>query len=129
MIRVLIADDAAVMRKQIRQHLVIATDITVVGESSDYEQTIQVLKDLKPDILLTDLRMPVGAQAQPVDFATVCQQLGCVVVAMTFAEIDNAVRSFASEMNASRVLDKTTLFDTLIPTLRETGSRRAGRVA
>jgi DNA-binding NarL/FixJ family response regulator len=124
MIRVLIADDAALMREQIRQHLASETDISIVGESKDYEQTIQMLKDLGPDILLTDVRMPVGPNAQPADFATVSKKIGCVVIAMTFAEIDNGVRSFAAEMNAARILDKTTLFDTLIPTIREVGVMR-----
>jgi DNA-binding NarL/FixJ family response regulator len=93
------------------------------GESTDYEQTLELLHSLKPDILLTDLRMRVGANAQPVDFARVCEKVGCVVVAMTFAEIDRAIEAFAAEMNALRIIDKTQLFHTLIPTLREIGPR------
>ena len=124
-IRVLVADDAKLMREKIRDHLATAPDITIVGESTDYEQTIQMLHSLKPEILLTDLRMRVGANAQPVDFARVCQKLGCVVVAMTFAEIDSAIKGFAAEMNALRIIDKTTLFHTLIPTLREVAPHRA----
>jgi len=123
-IRLLIADDAKLMRDKIREHLATAPDIQIVGEATDYEQTLQLLHDLKPDVLLTDLRMRVGANSQPVDFARVCQKIGCVVVAMTFAEIDRAVKAFADEMNALRIIDKTQLFHTLIPTLREIGPRR-----
>jgi DNA-binding NarL/FixJ family response regulator len=123
-IRLLIADDARLMRDKIREHLAVAPDIHIVGESTDYEQTLEMLHTLKPDILLTDLRMRVGANAQPVDFATVCKKLGCIVVAMTFAEIDRSIKAFAAEMNALRIIDKTQLFHTLIPTLREIGPRR-----
>jgi DNA-binding NarL/FixJ family response regulator len=125
LIRVLLADDAEIIRSQIRRHLATEADISIVGEATDYEQTIQMLKDFKPDILLTDLRMRVGANAQPADFGTVCQKLGCVVVAMTFAEIDSGIRDFAAEMHALRLIDKTRLFHTLIPTLREVRALRA----
>ncbi len=113
------------MRDKIREHLAVAPDIHIVGEAADYEQTLQMLDALKPDILLTDLRMRVGPNAQPLDFATICKKVGCVVVAMTFAEIDHSIKAFAAEMNALRIIDKTQLFHTLIPTLREIGPRQA----
>jgi hypothetical protein len=46
-----------------------------------------MLRALKPDILLTDLRMRVGPNAPRVDFARFCQKLGCVLAAAHNPEV------------------------------------------
>ncbi len=58
-IRVLIADDHPLFREGVRSILRNQTDIEVVGESSDGTQTLEALTSLAPDILVTDLDMPV----------------------------------------------------------------------
>jgi len=58
-IRVLIADDHPLFREGVRSILRNQTDIEVVGESSDGAQTLEALTSLAPDILVTDLDMPV----------------------------------------------------------------------
>jgi len=57
-IRVLIADDHPATRAGIRTILQEAPDIEVVGEARDGPQARQMATDLRPDILLLDLRMP-----------------------------------------------------------------------
>jgi len=57
-IKILIVDDHAVVRKGIRALLATETDIEVIGEAKDGSQAVQLYDDLKPDLLLLDLLMP-----------------------------------------------------------------------
>jgi DNA-binding NarL/FixJ family response regulator len=57
-IRVLLADDHAMVRQGIRQFLESAEDITVVAEASDGARALELVEELKPDIALLDVQMP-----------------------------------------------------------------------
>ena len=58
MIRVLLADDQALVRTGFRLILDESSDIEVVGEAADGHQAIQQCAALNPDIVLMDIRMP-----------------------------------------------------------------------
>ena len=57
-IRVLLADDHAIMRIGLSSLLSREKDIDVVGEASDGEQAVALAKELKPDVVVMDLMMP-----------------------------------------------------------------------
>jgi NarL family two-component system response regulator LiaR len=57
-IRVLIADDHAILRKGIRALLGTEPDIEVVGETGDGQETVAQARALRPDVILMDLMMP-----------------------------------------------------------------------
>ncbi len=56
---ILIADDHPVVRDGLRGMLESQADFEVVGEAEDGAQAIQLVAELKPEIVLMDLRMPV----------------------------------------------------------------------
>jgi len=58
MIRVLLADDHAVVRKGIRQFLEEANDITVVAEAEDGAEAMLLVETHQPDVAVLDIRMP-----------------------------------------------------------------------
>ena len=58
MIRVLLADDQALVRAGFRSLLNAEDDITVIGEVSDGAQAVEVARAEKPDVVLMDIRMP-----------------------------------------------------------------------
>ena len=57
-IRVLIADDHAIVRKGIRALLATEADIEVVGEAADGKEAVEKAERLHPDVILMDLVMP-----------------------------------------------------------------------
>lgn len=59
MVTVLLADDHTVVRNGLKLLLENEADINVIGEASNGEEAIQKIKELKPDIVLLDVRMPV----------------------------------------------------------------------
>ncbi|MDT5024311.1 MAG: hypothetical protein QOE61_737 [Micromonosporaceae bacterium] len=58
MIRVLIADDQALVRTGLRMILENAPDMAVVGEAGDGAAAVTAAFDLAPDVVLMDVRMP-----------------------------------------------------------------------
>lgn len=58
-IRVLIADDHTLVRDGIRALLALAADIEVVGEAATGREALEQVKELRPDVVLMDLMMPM----------------------------------------------------------------------
>jgi DNA-binding NarL/FixJ family response regulator len=59
MIRVLLADDQALVRAGFRMILKAEDDIEVTGEAADGEEAVAQARTLHPDVVLMDIRMPV----------------------------------------------------------------------
>ena len=57
-IRVILADDHAVVRRGVRALLEEAPDIEVVAEAADGHQALALVEDKKPHLLVTDISMP-----------------------------------------------------------------------
>ncbi len=68
LIRVLLCDDHAIVRKGIGALLATQPDIEVVGEASDGQEAVAAAEALQPDVILMDLLMPkldgIGATQQ-----------------------------------------------------------------
>lgn len=66
-VRVLLADDHAVLRSGLRLLLTNQNEYEVVGEASSGTETLDLAEKLQPDLILLDLSMPVlgGLDALP----------------------------------------------------------------
>ncbi len=58
-IRILLADDHAVVRQGLKMFLELDADLEVVGEAENGEQAVRLASSLNPDVVLMDLLMPV----------------------------------------------------------------------
>lgn len=74
-IRAIIADDESLARRGVRQLLDAHPDVAVVAETRNGRETVQALRELKPDLLFLDVQMPdldgfgvlrqIGAKSMP----------------------------------------------------------------
>ena len=98
MIRLLIADDEAMVRRGLRMVLEAEDDLQVVGEASDGIEAIEEAGRVRPDVILMDVRMP------RLDGVEACRRLvaeqDAKVVVLTTFDLDEhlfaAVRAGAS---------------------------------
>ena len=116
MIRVLLADDQALVRGGFRLILQAEPDIEVAGEAADGEQAIVAALQTRPDVVLMDIRMPVldGIEAT----RRLIPQLGAarVVMLTTFDLDDYVVDAFRA--GASGFLLKTAPPPQLVAAIR-----------
>jgi len=118
MIRVLLADDQALIRAGFRVLLEAADDIEVVGEAVNGEQAIELARASRPDVILMDIRMPGtdGLAATHV-IATDATLDGTKIVILTTFETDEYVYQ-ALRAGASGFLVKDTEPEELIRAVR-----------
>jgi DNA-binding NarL/FixJ family response regulator len=100
-IRVVLADDQALVRSGLRALLANSDDIQVVGEASDGRETVAVVTRTQPDVVLMDVRMPGVDGIAATQQITADQRLSSVAIIMltTFdedEEIFAAIRAGAS---------------------------------
>ncbi len=81
-IRVVIADDHAAFREGLGTILT-AEGFSVVGQGADVPSTVELVSELRPDIVLTDAQMPGGSPADLVTgLRSTCPQTKVVVLTM-----------------------------------------------
>lgn len=97
-IRVLIADDEALVRAGFTVLVNSAPGITVVGEASDGVQAVRQARALQPDVVLMDIRMPVmgGLEATKIILDEGVQEPPPrILVVTTFDEDEHVFAAFA----------------------------------
>ena len=115
-IRVLIADDHTVVRKGLKALLSAKKyDIEVIDEASNGEEAIQKAEELKPDVILMDLVMPVKSGLEAILEIKQMQPQARILVLTSFADDENVVQ--AIQAGAYGFLLKDTSPDELVQTI------------
>ncbi len=115
-IRIVIADDHAVVRQGLKMFLSLDPEIEILGEAGDGKKAIEMARQLQPDIVLMDLLMPVlgGVEAT----ATIRREMPDVeVIALTSVLEDKSVVD-AVRAGAIGYLLKDTESDELIRAIK-----------
>ncbi|GAA0427516.1 DNA-binding response regulator [Acrocarpospora corrugata] len=89
MIRVVVADDQALVRAGVRMMLEAAGDMTVCAEAADGAQAVREAERHRPDVVLMDLRMPRVDGLEAIRRILAARPASRVVVLTTFAEDEN----------------------------------------
>jgi DNA-binding NarL/FixJ family response regulator len=116
-IRVLLADDQAMVRAGFRMILGSEPDIEVVGEAENGEQAAAAARRLRPDVVLMDIQMPGGDGLQATRRITESRELPTRVVILTTFERDEYVFE-AMQSGASGFLLKNAPPEELIHAVR-----------
>ena len=115
-IRVMITDDHLIVREGLRLILETAEGIDIVGEASDGAECLQLVPELKPDVILMDLQMP------RMDGITTIRRLRsehpeiAIVILTTFNEDDLMIRGL--QAGARGYLLKDTNRENLLDTIQ-----------
>ncbi|MET8866641.1 response regulator transcription factor [Nonomuraea sp. NPDC049421] len=89
MIRVLVADDQALVRAGVRMLLQATGDMEVVGEAEDGAEAVRLAERHLPDVILMDLRMPRVDGLEAIRRVLAARPGARIVVLTTFAEDGN----------------------------------------
>lgn len=115
-IRVMIADDHAILRAGLRMLVNAQTDMEVVSEAADGEKAVQTALESKPDVTLLDLTMPrVGGMKALQQMARECREVRVLVLTM---HDDPAYLRSAMAFGASGYLLKRAVDAELIAAIR-----------
>ncbi|MYT75077.1 MULTISPECIES: response regulator transcription factor [unclassified Streptomyces] len=118
MIRVLLADDQSLVRAGFRALLDAQSDIEVAAEAADGEETVRLVRELRPDVVLMDIRMPLLDGLAATRRIGEDPELAAVkVVVLTTFELDEYVFE-AIRSGASGFLVKDTEPDELLRAVR-----------
>lgn len=74
-ISVLLADDNLLIREGVRALIDLTADVEVIGVASDYDELIETAESLKPQVLVTDIRMPPAFQKEGVEAAKLVRKI------------------------------------------------------
>ncbi|MEU9182424.1 response regulator transcription factor [Streptomyces sp. NPDC048550] len=145
-IRVLLVDDHQVVRRGLRTFLEVQDDIEVVGEAADGEEGVARAEELRPDVILMDIKMPgtdgiealrrLRAQANPArvlivtsftEQRTVVPALRAGAAGYVYKDIDpDALAGAIRSVHAGHVLLQPEVAEALLSQEEQPSSSRGG---
>jgi DNA-binding NarL/FixJ family response regulator len=98
MIRVLIADDDAIIREGLKMIIETQPDLEFLESASDGKQAVELCRENKPDVVVLDIRMPVmdGIKAAEIIME---EKLSIPLLLTTFDEPDLILRALKAGVN------------------------------
>jgi DNA-binding NarL/FixJ family response regulator len=115
-VSVLLAEDSEPLRRVMRRHLEAQPEIAVVVEANDFSSAVQLAEQLRPDIILLDLRMKDSHGLNAVGAGPKLVSTGATILAISF-NVDEDSKAMAKQIGAAKLLDKMSLYTELIPTI------------
>ena len=116
-IRILLADDHAIVRAGIRQFLESAADIEVVAEAGDGEQAMSLIQAERPDVAVLDIQMPKATGIEVTRWAKTNAQ-GVGILILTAYDDDPYVMAVL-QAGANGYVLKTAAPDDIIQAVRD----------
>ncbi|APP17750.1 MULTISPECIES: response regulator [Bacillus] len=103
--RVVIADDHHIVRKGLVFFLQTQPDVDIVGEASNGEEALQVVRQTNPDIVLMDLSMPVMNGIEATKQMTLDMPEVRIVILTSYADKDYVIPAIQAGAKAYQLKD------------------------
>ncbi len=118
--RVVIADDHLVVREGLKLILETEEDFELVGQAQDGATAVQLARDVEPDLILMDLRMPGMGGIEAIEQIHDANPDTAVVILTTYDEDDLMVRGLRAGARGYLLkdVDRETLFHTMRAAVR-----------
>jgi DNA-binding NarL/FixJ family response regulator len=116
MIRVVLADDQMLMRQGVKGLLDLTEDLRVVGEASDGDEALRLIRAVRPDAALLDVRMPKRSGVEVLKDLRISESLPPTILLTTFD--DDAALLEGMRAGALGFLLKDVSFEALTDALR-----------
>jgi DNA-binding NarL/FixJ family response regulator len=117
-IRVLLAEDQALLRKAFRMIIDSADDMAVVGEAANGREALRLTRALRPRVVIMDIRMPeMDGLAATAEICADQDLLGSRILILTTFEVDAYVAQ-ALRAGASGFIGKGIAVDDLLAAVR-----------
>ena len=123
-IKLLIVDDNAPDRDGLKYSLIDEPDIEIVGEAGDGMEAVELAQQLKPNVVLMDLRMPIMGGAQATE-QLVALDPPPYVIALSTYQTDSDVGP-AMKAGASHHMRKDAPIDQLLRAIRASSGDTGG---
>lgn len=120
MIRLMIADDHAIVREGIRQIMALAPDIKLIAESVDGAEVLHQVRDCEFDLLLLDMNIPGTSGVDLIERVRLCQPALPILVFTMHNDIQLAMR--ALKAGASGFITKDSDPERLLAAIRKVGA-------
>jgi len=117
-VTVLLADDSDLVRGAIRRLLADHHEISLLAEATDFAQTVRLVQELQPQVVLLDLHMSDSKRITPAQFRAQLNLGKSRLLAISVWN-DEETQSLASSYGAAKCLDKINLGRDLIPAILE----------
>ncbi|MFN7918806.1 MAG: response regulator transcription factor [Bryobacteraceae bacterium] len=119
-IRVVLVDDHPIVREGLRKLLELEDDIEVAGEAENGRQALEMIEDLRPDVLLLDLKMP-GMDGLTALQTMQHSQHKTHIIVLTASEDKNEWVQ-AMKLGCSGIVVKQTQPDLIVKSIRKVNS-------
>lgn len=114
-VKVLIADDSALVRKNVRMLLSTVETVSDLREADSVRSTIEAIETDRPDAVILDLHMTDGSGFEVLSYLKSSSNRPTVIVLTTFA--GSSERERAISLGADYFLDKSTEYERLFELL------------
>jgi two-component system, NarL family, invasion response regulator UvrY len=128
MIKVYIADDSVVVRGKLTEALEEKGDIKVIGACGDAKQAIAEIREMDPQVVIIDIRMP-GGGGLPVlkDLkANHPKRTAMILTSFPFPEYREAYLAAGADYFFDKIRDIPSMTETLNKLAKENGGPHAG---
>jgi DNA-binding NarL/FixJ family response regulator len=116
-LKILIADDSALLRSRLSLLVSEVPGVELVGQAATAGETIETIQRLKPNVVILDLRMPGGGGLQVLEKLKSIETAPLVIILTAFAYPQYRQRCL--ELGASYFFDKTTEFDGMLELIQQ----------